>query len=96
MAGYRKFQPMTYSLKCLDNLAMASKVRSMLLPKYPEIEVDADGGRVIVKVKCPKWQKLSIVEAIKKSVGEIPGVNLVEVHTVTNLRRLGNARSAQA
>jgi cytidylate kinase len=96
MAGYRKFQPMTYSVKCMDNLAMASRVRSMLLPKYPEIKVAADGGRVIVKIKCPKWQKLSIVEAIKKSVGKVPGVSLVEVHAVTNLRKLGTTRSARA
>jgi len=96
MAGYRKFQPMTYSVKCMENLAMASRVRSMLLPKYPDIKVAADGGRIIVNIRCPKWQKLSIVEAIKKNVGEIPGVSLVEVHAVTNLRKLGSNRPAEA
>jgi hypothetical protein len=35
------------------------------------------------------------VEAIKKSVGKIPGVSLVEVHAVTNLRRLSTTGSAQ-
>lgn len=96
MAGYRKFQPMTYSVKCMENLAMASRVRSMLLPKYPEVKVAADGGRVIVNLRCSKWQKLSIVEAIKKRVGEIRGVSLVEVHAATNLRKLGSNRPAEA
>ncbi len=93
MSGYRKFQPMSYSVRCLNDLALASKVRSLLLPKYPELKVAADGDKVIVNIRCPRWQKLNNVEAIKKSVGEISGVSLVEVHAVTNLRKLAGAQA---
>ena len=93
MSGYRKFRPMTYSVKILNDLALASKVRTLLLPKYPELKVDADGDKVIVNVRCARRQKLNNVEAIKKSVGEIRGVSLVEVHTVTSLRKVAGERA---
>ena len=93
MSGDRKFRPMSYSKKCLSDLVLASKARTLLLPEYPEIKVAADGDKVIVNIRCSRWQKLSNVQAIKKSVGEIPGVSLVEVHAVTNLRKLSNAQA---
>jgi len=82
MAGYRKFQRMTYSRKCLQDLALASKVRAALLSRFPGARVKADGETAIVHVKCSKRQKLKIAETIKQTAGEIPGVSLVEVHAV--------------
>lgn len=91
MAGYRKFQPMTYSRRCLQNLATASKVRTALLPRFPEIRVTAEGDKAIVRVKCAKRQKLKAAEAIKEIAGAIAGIGLVEVHAVHSMRDL-NAR----
>jgi cytidylate kinase len=88
MAGYRKFQPMTYSRKHLQDLALASKVRVALLSQYPDIRVSADGDTAIIHVKCSKWQKQKTTEAMKEIVGQIAGVKLVQVHAVSNMRDL--------
>ncbi len=86
MAGLRGFQTMTYSRKCLDDLLMASQVRSELLPVYRDIRVSADGDRVVVQVKCAKRKRLQVASEIKKSAGGIRNVGLVEVHAVSSLR----------
>lgn len=80
MAGYRKFQPMTYSRKCLGDLALAAKVRAALLTSFPTARVTADGETAIVHVRCSKRQKQKTAEKIKQVAREIPGVGLVEVH----------------
>lgn len=86
MAGYRKFQSMTYSRKMLANLALAGRVRVELLPKFPDIRVRADGDTAIVHVKCSKRQKQKISSEIKQIAGKIPGVKLLEVHAASSLR----------
>lgn len=88
MSGYRKFRPMTYSRRCLSDLALASSVRTALLAQFPEIRVRADGDKAIVHVKCSKRQKQRTVEAIKEVARGTAGVNLVEVHAVSNMRML--------
>lgn len=85
-AGFRGFQPMTYSRNCLQDLLLASKVRVALLPKYSEIRVRADGDRLIVHVKCSKRQKPQTVSGIKGLAGKVEDVGLVEVHAASNLR----------
>jgi cytidylate kinase len=91
MAGYRKFQPMTYSRRCLEDLATASKVRAALLSKFPDIKVGADGDTAIVHIKCSKRQKQKAAGEIKEIAGKIPEVSLVEVHAVQSLRDLKEA-----
>lgn len=88
MAGYRKFQPMTYSRKQLQDLALASRVRVALYAQYPDIRVSADGETAIVFVKCTKRQKQKTTEAIKEIVGQMAGVKLVQVHAVGSIRDL--------
>lgn len=85
MVGYRKFQPMSYSRKCLADLALAAKVKTILLPKYPDIGVRANGETVIVHVRCSLRRKQDVATSIKHTVGELPDVNFVEVHTTGKL-----------
>jgi len=47
-AEYRKFQVMTYSMKCLSDLALAAKVNSALLQSMEDIRVQARDGSVVV------------------------------------------------
>jgi cytidylate kinase len=93
MSCYRKFRPMSYSVKCMNDLVLSSAVRTSLLPEHPDVQVSADGDKVVVRVKCAKRLKQSIAAAIKKSVGRLPGVRLVEVHAVTSLRHLNQQDS---
>jgi len=85
MAQYPRFRPMSYSIKTIKDLALASRVRADLLSEHPEIRVSANGDTVIVHVRCSPRQKLRTVEAIKSSAGKLPGVKVVEVHAMKKL-----------
>jgi len=84
MAGYRKFQPMTYSRLCLNNLLLGSRVRAALFRDHPKAQVEVDGDRVIVRVQA-LWGKEAIVASIKETVGKMEGVGLVEAHVERTL-----------
>ncbi|MFH1130947.1 MAG: cytidylate kinase family protein [Pseudomonadota bacterium] len=88
MTSYRKFKPMTYSRKRLKDLALASRVRTALLCQYSDVKVSADGDIAIVFVKCSQRKKQKIAEEMKKVVRQVPGVKIVQVHAVSNLRNL--------
>ena len=83
--SYRKFQPMTYSIKCLTNLSLAAKVRVELLKSMTDIRVKARDGTVVVTTKALKRQKRNKAAAIKEIAGSIGGVNYVEVHVITDI-----------
>lgn len=93
MAAYRKFQPTTYSLKCLADLTLAAKVRIALIEAYPDIKVSVDGKTASIRVKCAKRQQEKTVEEIEKLTRQVPGVEQAEVHTVSSMRELN--RSAE-
>ncbi len=78
--GYRKFEPMTYSRKCLANLLLAAKVKTRLLETMSDIDVQSRDGRVIVTTKALRRDKQKKTLAIKELAGSVEGVNFVEVH----------------
>ena len=86
-AGYRKFQPMTYSIKCLQDKELASRVRVPLMERFPDVKVTADGSTVVVETKAVKREKRKRTEAIKELAGSIEGVGYVEVHVATDIFR---------
>ena len=49
-ADYPKFQAMTYSRKCLDDFALASKVRQKLMGQFPDIRLQVSDGTVVAHV----------------------------------------------
>jgi cytidylate kinase len=83
-ASYRKFQPITYSMKCLSDLALAAKVRTTLLKSMGDIRVQAKDGTIIVFAKLFQ-NKIERVKTIKDLAGKIDGVDCVEVHVTKNL-----------
>jgi hypothetical protein len=87
MAGYRKFKPMTYSIKCIKDKELATKVRATLMSYYPDVRVRADGTTVVVETNALKREKRKRTEKIKELAGRIPGVDYVEVHVVHDLLR---------
>jgi cytidylate kinase len=83
--GYRKFQPITYSIKCLSDLALAAKVRTVLLKSMNDIRIQARDSTVIVFTKALKQRKQEKIMTIKNLAGNIEGVGCVEVHVTKNL-----------
>jgi cytidylate kinase len=85
--GYRKFQPMTYSMKSLAESALAAKVKTKLLESMSDIRVQARDGRVVVTSKALKRERLKKAAAIKELAGQVEGVEFVEVHLINYVIR---------
>ncbi|MBN2061648.1 MAG: cytidylate kinase-like family protein [Deltaproteobacteria bacterium] len=81
-AGYPRFKPMTYSINCMEDLALSSGVKAALLDRFPNIRVYADRGTLVIETFGLKRQKEKKVRAIKDLAREIPGVEYVEVHVM--------------
>jgi len=85
--GYRKFKPMTYSIKCMQDRELAARVRAALLRNFPDAKVEARDGAVVVRIKALKREKHKKTLSIKDQVGKIPGVHYVEVHVINDIFR---------
>jgi hypothetical protein len=85
--AYRKFKPMTYSIKNLEGNAMAAKVKAKLLETMSEVRVQARDGRVVVTSKALKREKRKKAAAIKEIAGQVEGVEFVEVHLINYVIR---------
>jgi cytidylate kinase len=77
---YRKFQVMTYSMKCLTDLALAARVKTVLLKEMTDVNVQVRDGAVVVSTRSPGRQKKKKVDTIKALAGSVNGVSYVEVH----------------
>lgn len=86
-AAYRKFQPMTYSLKNLAECALAARVKSRLLEKINDVRVQARDGRVVVTSKAFKRERQKKAALIKEIAGAVEGVEYVEVHLINYIIR---------
>ncbi|MDJ0761458.1 MAG: cytidylate kinase-like family protein [Myxococcota bacterium] len=82
MAQYRKFKPMTYSVSCLKDLALAAEFQVALQDKFPDVVVSTEQGTAKVYVKCTKRQKVKTAAEIKVIANTIPQIKFVEVHAV--------------
>ena len=78
---------MTYSLKCMRDKELAGRVRVLLMERFPDVKVTADGSTVVVETKAVKREKRKRTEAIKELAGSIEGVKYVEVHVATDIFR---------
>lgn len=86
-AGYRRFQPMTYSINALADIALAAKVKVKLLESLSDIRVQTRDGQVVVTSKAMKHERNKKATAIKALAAEVPGVNFVEVHLINYVIR---------
>lgn len=84
-AAFRKFQVMTYSIKCLANLALSARVTAVLLETMSDIRVESHDGSVVIFTKSSNRNKLSKIAKIKELAGKVEGVNFVEVHVKRNI-----------
>jgi hypothetical protein len=83
----RKFQTMTFSVKCIKDLELASRVRVALYGRFPDITAQADGSKVVIETAALPREKEKRAEAIEKLALTIPGVDHVEVRVATDIIR---------
>jgi cytidylate kinase len=86
-SSHPKFKPMTYSVKSINDMELASRVRAVLLDHFPDVIVQADGEAVVVETTAVPREKGKKVEAIEKLVRSLPGVGHVEVHVANDIIR---------
>jgi hypothetical protein len=85
--SYRRFKPMTYSKKCIQDLELASRVRTALIVRFSDVRVRANSGTVVVEITALRREKQKKVKLIKEISGNIPGVQYVEVHLINGIFR---------
>jgi cytidylate kinase len=85
--AYRKFKPMTYSIKSLGENALAAKVKTKLLETLSDIRVQARDGKVVVTSKALKRERQKKAATIKELAGQVEGVEFVEVHLINYVIR---------
>ncbi|MCB2191315.1 MAG: cytidylate kinase-like family protein [Deltaproteobacteria bacterium] len=83
--GYRKFQPMTYSRKLMQDKALAADVRLELMENFPDTRVEANDGTVVVFIQSLKKDQRKKQEMVRQIAGGLPGVRHVEVHIIRDL-----------
>lgn len=85
--SYRRFRPMTYSIKCIRDIELASRVRSVLLESIPDVRVRANSGTLVIETTALKREKQKRSNRIREIAGNIPGVEYVEVHVINDIFR---------
>jgi cytidylate kinase len=85
--GYRKFQPMTYSVRSLAEIALAARVKAKLLESLTDVRVEARGATVVVTSKALKRERQKKAARIKELAGAVEGVEFVEVHLINYVIR---------
>ncbi|MBW2737604.1 MAG: cytidylate kinase-like family protein [Deltaproteobacteria bacterium] len=77
---HKKFQPMTYSLRCMKNVAMSCLVRATLANIDSKMQVKTDEGIVYIYTKAVKKKAQNKVLEMKQKVMRLEGVKHVEVY----------------
>lgn len=77
---HKKFQPMTYSLRCMKNVAMSCRIRATLADIDSKMQVKSDEGTVYIYTKAVKKKAQDKVLEIKQKVMRLEGVKHVEVY----------------
>lgn len=77
---HKKFQPMTYSLRCMKNVAMSCRVRATMVNIDSKMQVKSDEGTVYIYTKAVKKKAQDKVLEMKQKVMRLEGVKHVEVY----------------
>jgi cytidylate kinase len=77
---HKKFQPMTYSLRCIKNIARSCRVRATLADIDSKMQVKSDDGTVYIYTRSIKKKAQNKALKMKQKVMKIEGVKHVEVY----------------
>jgi len=74
------FETTPESQQALDNLVLAAQVKSAIFDAYPNVEVSAENGTVVVHTEGALEQENAIADRIRSHVAGVAGVNETRVH----------------
>jgi len=78
-AGLERLQATDESRRTLEDDALASAVKALLVKVHPDAEVTAQDGVVYVSAKTTDAAEIRISEEVRKLAQDVPGVKDVEV-----------------
>jgi cytidylate kinase len=81
-AKLKRYQPMTYSIRCMENLELCLRVRAHITDVDVDAEVEADGGRIRIRTHGGGGLKKRKLSEIEQRVAALEGVEAVEVEMV--------------
>jgi len=88
-----RYKPMTYSIQCMKDIELSSRVRASLIELDPDIAVDAKKGDVRVRTKVSGRAKEKRLQEIRRRTEGLDGVSEVEIEAVADLAdQLGRRR----
>jgi len=79
-ARQKKFEPMTYSVNCLKNIALSCRIKAAFIDSYPKMVVRSDKGTVYLLVPALRRKNQKNILAFKNKIMELEGVEHVEVY----------------
>ena len=79
-ARQKKFEPMTYSINCLANIALSCKIKAAFIDTYPKMEVRSDKGTVYLLVTALRHKNQKNILVFKNKIMELDGVENVEIY----------------
>jgi len=80
VARLPQFEKTAESQQALDNLVLAAQVRNTIFDAYPNVEVSAENGIVVVHTEGALERERAIADRIRSRVVGVPGVKEVRVH----------------
>lgn len=83
--GLRRFQPMTYSVGCLQDLALARRLEARLVDLDPRVEVSADAGQVRIRTQLSGGLAKRRFAEIERRALALEGVSAVQIQNVGDL-----------
>lgn len=84
----QRYQPMTYSVRCLENLELSLRARASLVDLDTEVEVEADNGTVRVRTRVGGGTGKKLAE-MRQRIETLDGVKRIEVEALEHrLRRV--------
>jgi cytidylate kinase len=85
--NHERFQPMTFSLGCVRDQIVSSRVRAYLWNLDPKAEIKSKDGLVYVYTRGPRINKKEHARKIKEELIRLDGVKQVEVYNKPELFR---------
>jgi two-component system response regulator CpxR len=81
-AGQDRYKPTTYSIACLQEQALAHRVKATLVDLDPEVQVAVHSGSVSVRIRAQGMRGKNKITLSRQRVAGIEGVNDLKIEPV--------------
>lgn len=78
----KRYQPMTYSVRCMENLELSARARAHLIDLDPDIVVEADNGNIRIRTRGGGWSARKKATEMRQRTATLEGVKSIDVEVV--------------